>query len=76
LIPDEEEYYFILFILEIDSLKKIIDFIIEGGGIILEGIIRIEGIIIDILLDDNNREILDIFSIEDRLKYLIYPGLS
>jgi hypothetical protein len=36
LIPYEEEDRFILFILEIDSLKKLIDYIIEGGGIILE----------------------------------------
>jgi hypothetical protein len=33
---DEEESYFILFILKIDSLEKIIDYIIERGGIILK----------------------------------------
>jgi hypothetical protein len=35
LIPCEEEGRFVLFILEIDSLEKIIERIIEGRGIIL-----------------------------------------
>jgi hypothetical protein len=40
LIPCEEEGRVILFILEIGSLKKIVDCIVEGRGIILwEGII-------------------------------------
>jgi hypothetical protein len=41
LIPDEDESYFILFILEIGSLEKIVDYIIEGRRFILERIIRL-----------------------------------
>jgi hypothetical protein len=41
LIPGEEESYFVPFILETGSLEEIVDCIIEGGGIILEGIIRL-----------------------------------
>jgi hypothetical protein len=36
LIPCEEKGRFILFILEIDSLEKLVDCIVEGGGVILE----------------------------------------
>jgi hypothetical protein len=42
LIPCEKEGRFILFILEIGSLEKIVEGIIEGGGVILkEGVIRL-----------------------------------
>jgi hypothetical protein len=39
LIPCEEKDRFILFILEIDSLEKIIEGIIKRGGVILTGVI-------------------------------------
>jgi hypothetical protein len=41
LIPGKEESYFILFVLEIGSLEKIVDGIVEGGGFILERIVRL-----------------------------------
>jgi hypothetical protein len=64
LIPCEEKDRFILFILEIGSLKKIVERIIEGGGIILEA-----GVIL--LNDDGKREGLG----EEVLIDLRYPYL-
>jgi hypothetical protein len=39
LILGKKKSYFILFILEIGSLEEIVDCIVKGGGIVLEGII-------------------------------------
>jgi hypothetical protein len=39
LIPYEEKDRFILFILDISSLEKLVDYIVEGRGIILKEMI-------------------------------------
>jgi hypothetical protein len=68
LIPCEEKGRFVLFILDIGSLEKLIDCIVEGRGIILEeGIILMEGIIL--LNDDGKRKGLG----EEVLIDLRYP---
>jgi hypothetical protein len=73
LIPYEKKDHFILFILDINSLKKLIDYIIKGRGfgIIPEkGIILMEGIIL--LNDDGKREGLgEEVLIDLRYSYLI-----
>jgi hypothetical protein len=71
LIPYEEEDRFILFILEIDSLKKIIERIIEGGGIILE-----TGVILEMDDDPFNGEVFCIFDGPDDLNGLRNPSFS
>jgi hypothetical protein len=70
LIPCEEEGRFIPFILDIGSLEKLVDCIVEGRGlgiILEEGVILMEGVIL--LNDDGKREGLG----EEVLIDLRYP---
>jgi hypothetical protein len=77
LIPYEEKDRFILFILEIDSLKKIVEGIIEGGGIIMkEGVILKAGVILEGCDDPFNGEVFCIFDGKDDLNGLRYPSIS
>jgi hypothetical protein len=68
LITYEEKDYIILFILEIGSLEKMIDYIVKGGDIILEA-----GVI---LLRSGNEDQKELFcpTRSPTLNQLFFPG--
>jgi hypothetical protein len=90
LISYKKKKNFILFILEVNLLEKIINYIIEKRGIILEGIILMGIILMGIILigiiligiilegddDSFNGEVFYIFNKKDNLNELRYPFIS